>query len=138
MFPTSIIVLFEIHQRFKGQFLNEFRVSFKLTVLIFWAKFAWKWYFSFETEKSCFRMGSWLLLNFSARGADRHWLLKKVKFLCFSECCNHWNLNILFYFSVKINHGKRVVHLFFYKQSIFDPHPENCLSFSKKSTQKIV
>ena len=27
---------------------------------------------------------------------------------------------------------------FFYKQSIFDPHPQNCLSFSKKSPQKIV
>ena len=27
---------------------------------------------------------------------------------------------------------------FFYKQSIFDPCPENCLSFSKKSPQKIV
>ena len=29
-------------------------------------------------------------------------------------------------------------HLFFYKQSIFDPPPENCLSFSKNSLQKIV
>ena len=29
------------------------------------------------------------------------------------------------------------VHLFFYKQSIFDPRPENCLSFSKKSPQKL-
>ena len=27
---------------------------------------------------------------------------------------------------------------FFYKQSIFDPHSENCLGFSKKSPQKIV
>ena len=27
---------------------------------------------------------------------------------------------------------------FFYKQSIFDPHSENCLSFSKKSPPKIV
>ena len=27
---------------------------------------------------------------------------------------------------------------FFYKQFIFDPRPENCLSFSKKSPQKIV
>ena len=27
---------------------------------------------------------------------------------------------------------------FFYKQSIFDPRPENCLSFSKKPPQKIV
>ena len=26
----------------------------------------------------------------------------------------------------------------FYKQSIFDPRPENCLSFSKKSAQKNV
>ena len=30
------------------------------------------------------------------------------------------------------------LHLFFfYKQSIFDPRPENCLSFSKKSPQKL-
>ena len=28
IFPTSIMVLFEIHQRFKGNFLNELRVSF--------------------------------------------------------------------------------------------------------------
>ena len=27
---------------------------------------------------------------------------------------------------------------FFYKQSIFDPRPENCLSFSKELPQKIV
>ena len=27
---------------------------------------------------------------------------------------------------------------FFYKQSIFYPRPENCLSFSKKLSQKIV
>ena len=26
---------------------------------------------------------------------------------------------------------------FFYKQSIFDPRPKNCLSFSKKSSQKL-
>ena len=30
------------------------------------------------------------------------------------------------------------LHLFFNKQSIFDPRPENCLSFSKKLPQKIV
>ena len=30
------------------------------------------------------------------------------------------------------------VHLFLYKQFIFDPLPENYLSFSKKSPQKIV
>ena len=29
-------------------------------------------------------------------------------------------------------------HFFFYKQSIFDPRPENCLSFSEKSPQKTV
>ena len=28
IFPTSIMVLFEMHQRFKGHFLNELRVSF--------------------------------------------------------------------------------------------------------------
>ena len=30
------------------------------------------------------------------------------------------------------------IHLFFYKQFFFYPHPENCLSFSKQSPQKIV
>ena len=30
------------------------------------------------------------------------------------------------------------IHFFFYKQSIFDPRRENCLSFSKTSPQKIV
>ena len=30
-----------------------------------------------------------------------------------------------------------VLHLFFNKQSIFDPRPEICLSFSKKSPQKL-
>ena len=30
IFPSSIMVLFEIHQRFKGHFLNELRVSFKV------------------------------------------------------------------------------------------------------------
>ena len=29
IFPTSLIVLFEFHQRFKGHFLNELCVSFK-------------------------------------------------------------------------------------------------------------
>ena len=29
IFPTSITVLFEIHQRFKGHFLTELRVSLK-------------------------------------------------------------------------------------------------------------
>ena len=29
IFPASIMVLFEIHQRFKGHILNELRVSFK-------------------------------------------------------------------------------------------------------------
>ena len=29
VFPTPIMVLFEIHQRFKGHFLNELRVSFE-------------------------------------------------------------------------------------------------------------
>ena len=33
---------------------------------------------------------------------------------------------------------QNLIHLFFYKQSIFDPRPENCLSFSEKSPQKIV
>ena len=29
IFPTSIMILFEIYQRFKGHFLNELRISFK-------------------------------------------------------------------------------------------------------------
>ena len=32
----------------------------------------------------------------------------------------------------------RNLHLFLYKQPIFDPRPKNCLSFSKKSSPKIV
>ena len=32
IFPTSIIVLFEIHQKLKCHFLNELRVSFKRKV----------------------------------------------------------------------------------------------------------
>ena len=31
IFPTSIMVLFEIHERFKDHFLNELRISFKGT-----------------------------------------------------------------------------------------------------------
>ena len=31
-----------------------------------------------------------------------------------------------------------VIHLFFYNQSIFDPRPETCLSFSEKLTKNIV
>ena len=31
IFPTSIMPLFEIYQRFKGHFLNELRVSFKFS-----------------------------------------------------------------------------------------------------------
>ena len=34
IFPTSITVLFEIHQRFKGQFFNEWPVSFKNSFFI--------------------------------------------------------------------------------------------------------
>ena len=33
---------------------------------------------------------------------------------------------------------KLQLFFFIYKQSIFDPCPQNCLSFSKKSPQKIV
>ena len=34
IYPTSMMALFEIHQRFKGHFLNELRVSFKDATLI--------------------------------------------------------------------------------------------------------
>ena len=33
IFPTSVMVLLEIHQRFKGHFLNESRISFKYIFL---------------------------------------------------------------------------------------------------------
>ena len=36
------------------------------------------------------------------------------------------------------SHHVPVQYTFFYKQSIFDPRHENCLSFSKKSPPKIV
>ena len=38
----------------------------------------------------------------------------------------------------EIRFGSRQIHLFFHKQFIFDPCPVDCLSFSKKSPQKIV
>ena len=44
------------------------------------------------------------------------------------------NIKEIVHRSVSLNE----VHLFFYKQSILDPRPENCFSFSKKSPQKIV
>ena len=34
IFPTSIMVLFEIHQRFNDHFLNELRVSFNISKII--------------------------------------------------------------------------------------------------------
>ena len=42
------------------------------------------------------------------------------------------------YFGKKQDLLQSNVYIFFYKQSIFDPRPENCLSFSKKLAQKIV
>ena len=33
---------------------------------------------------------------------------------------------------------RSLLHLFLNKQYIFDTRPENCLSFSKKSPQKVV
>ena len=41
--------------------------------------------------------------------------------------------NLFFYM-----HGETGYTFFFHKQSIFDPRPENCLRFSKKSPRKIV
>ena len=35
LFPTSLMALFEIHQRFKGHFFNELRVSFKAMLHIY-------------------------------------------------------------------------------------------------------
>ena len=35
-------------------------------------------------------------------------------------------------FTSFFNYGKKFVHIFFNKQSIFDPRPENCLIFTKK------
>ena len=40
--------------------------------------------------------------------------------------------------NIKPSTAKVYQYTFFHKQSIFDPHPENCLSFSKKLPQKIV
>ena len=52
-----------------------------------------------------------------------------------------WNKKtffIVFEWPYKISYTVTWSTPFFYKQSIFDPRPENCLSFSKKSPQKIV
>ena len=48
-----------------------------------------------------------------------------------------WFLNVPFAFNVTC-YSSTTHTPFFYKQSIFDPCPENCLSFSKKSPPKIV
>ena len=56
------------------------------------------------------------------------WLTKKVKSLFPLKDCN-------LHLSCKIYNS---VNLYFYKQCIFDPRPDNCLSFSKKLPQKIV
>ena len=55
---TSIMVLFKIHHRFKGHFLNELCISFKLTYLLVWKK-NWKsktWVFNTPVKwyKDCF------------------------------------------------------------------------------------
>ena len=63
--------------------------------------------------------------------------------------CNCWKWKIKL--EIKVNgeyiegttifvfHNFYSIHTtFFYKQSISDPRPEYCLSFSKKSLQKIV
>ena len=53
--------------------------------------------------------------------------------------CNFAEVTIAknpFFYSVCM--GKQGTHFFFHKQSIFDPRPENCLRFSKKSPRKIV
>ena len=45
-----------------------------------------------------------------------------------------WNVICLsLALAVKYMHLNVKVHLFLYKQPIFDPRPENCLRFSKKS-----
>ena len=49
-FPTFVMALFEIHQGFKGNFLNELRVTFNDTLTVF---------IQFST-----RMAGWLLLTF--------------------------------------------------------------------------
>ena len=36
-----------------------------------------------------------------------------------------------------LNHKGNTPFLFFYKQSIFDPRPQRCLSFSKNYPQKL-
>ena len=48
------------------------------------------------------------------------------------------SFDIVDYDNIFHENNKIRVYTFFYKQSIFDPRPENCLRFSKKSPQKIV
>ena len=63
-------------------------------------------------------------------------------FALFSISGLGFNPLIFYYFCKKIISVRSEVtsqkYTVFYKQSIFDPRPENCLSFSKKSPQKIV
>ena len=55
IFPTSAMVLFEIHQRFKGHFLNEFCVSWNIR----WEQlFELRYYGQKHLWKPCFRSRS--------------------------------------------------------------------------------
>ena len=47
MFQTTIMVWFEIHQSFKGHFLNELRVPFKLS-------HQFEYFSSISTMRICF------------------------------------------------------------------------------------
>ena len=57
-----------------------------------------------------------------------HWLLN-------TDCplnCSKQLFQVLLTSDIKVR-----IHLFYYKQFIFYLHPENCLSLSKKSPQKL-
>ena len=68
IFQTSIIVLFEVHLRFKGHFLNELRVSFRcMTLLSLLTLISYVYHFCFQGSSvflncKCFRRN---FLNFS-------------------------------------------------------------------------
>ena len=71
-------------------------------------------------------------------------LLPPAKTRVFKITCKHQNQLFMIILQKKCSKKSDKLqvspglHLFLNKQFIFDPRPENCLSFSKKSSQKIV
>ena len=85
IFPASIMVSFEIHERFKGHFLNEIRVSFKSSALLEknLAHFLQLWLCSVECSIGHF--SRLLDMSHTPCQSTQTWLRVKHQLRC---CCN--------------------------------------------------